>query len=156
MDRIMATKPSPTALIALMALFVALIALFIALGGIAEGLPGKQSVDKNDLKRNVVKSRHIADGQVSAGDLNGPIPYYGANHLVAPMAAEASHAVCPAGYKVTGGGWEGDLSDATVMYNAPMGTPPTAHRDWYVAIVNNSAYANQEFRAVALCVRAAP
>ena len=55
-------RPSP-------ALFVAIIALVAALGGTAVALPGKGSVDKNDLAKNVVKSKNIAKGAVKSSDI---------------------------------------------------------------------------------------
>ncbi len=51
------------------AMIVAVIALVAAVGGTAVGLPGKKSVDKNDLKKNVVKSKIIKDGQVKTADI---------------------------------------------------------------------------------------
>jgi hypothetical protein len=45
------------------------IAIVLALTGVATGLPGKRSIDKNDLRKNVVKSPQIKNGQVKTGDL---------------------------------------------------------------------------------------
>jgi hypothetical protein len=55
-------RPSP-------ALLVSVIALVFALGGVATALPGKKNIDKNDLSKNVVKSKHIKDGGVKYKDL---------------------------------------------------------------------------------------
>ena len=55
---------------ALAALVVALLALFVALGGIAGALPGKKSVDKNDLKKNVVVSKNVAPDALTGADVN--------------------------------------------------------------------------------------
>lgn len=33
-------------------------------------MPGKKTVDRNDLKRNVVKSKHVADQQIGLADLS--------------------------------------------------------------------------------------
>jgi hypothetical protein len=44
---------------------VGYIALFIVLGGTAVALPGKKSIDKNDLKRNVVKTKNIKNHAVT-------------------------------------------------------------------------------------------
>jgi hypothetical protein len=49
-------------------LFVSVIALVFAVGGVATALPGKKTIDKNDLKKNVVKSEHIKDGNVKYQD----------------------------------------------------------------------------------------
>jgi hypothetical protein len=51
------------------ALLVALIALVAALGGAAYALPGKKSVDKNDLAKNVVKTKNIKNGAVTGAKL---------------------------------------------------------------------------------------
>ena len=51
------------------ALVVSMMALFVALGGIAGALPGKKSVDKNDLKKNVVKSKNVAPDALTGGDI---------------------------------------------------------------------------------------
>lgn len=72
------SKPSP-------ALIVATIALVAALAGSAVALPGKNTIDKNDLKKGSVTSKAlkagavgsaaIADGQVGAADIApGVIP----------------------------------------------------------------------------------
>jgi hypothetical protein len=55
-------RPSP-------AMLVSVIALVFALGGVATALPGKKVIDKNDLKKNVVKSKHIKDGGAKYQDL---------------------------------------------------------------------------------------
>jgi len=49
--------------------FVAYTALFIVLGGTAVALPGKKSVDKNDLKKNVVKTKNIKNKAVTRAKL---------------------------------------------------------------------------------------
>jgi hypothetical protein len=80
--RTAARRPSP-------ALLVSVIALVFALGGVATALPGKKTIDKNDLARNVVRSKHIKRDQVRPGDLapvkvvrldliNGWVPVEGA------------------------------------------------------------------------------
>jgi hypothetical protein len=45
-------------------------ALFVSLTATAVGLPGKNKIDKNDLKANVVKSKHVAANAVGGGDVN--------------------------------------------------------------------------------------
>jgi hypothetical protein len=55
-------RPSP-------ALIVALLALVAALAGTATALPGKNSIDKNDIKKNAVKSKNIKKGQVKSSDI---------------------------------------------------------------------------------------
>jgi hypothetical protein len=51
-------RPSPS-------LVISIAALVVALAGTAVALPGKKVIDKNDLKKNVVKSKNIKDGAVT-------------------------------------------------------------------------------------------
>jgi len=51
------------------ALIVAIAALFIALSGVAVGLPGKNNVDKGDIKKNAVSTKKIKDDAVTAAKL---------------------------------------------------------------------------------------
>jgi hypothetical protein len=79
MRRVKQGRPSP-------ALIVAVIALVAALAGPAIGLPGKNNVDKNDLKKNVVKSKsikpnavkskHVKDGQIGIAELTPDEPFH--------------------------------------------------------------------------------
>ena len=63
--------PSPsTRQLSWAALVVAFAALTVALSSGALGLPGKRSVDSNDLKRNTVKSKTVRDGQIRLRDLS--------------------------------------------------------------------------------------
>ena len=55
-------RPSP-------AMLVAVVALVFALTGAAIALPGKGSVDKNDLAKNAVKTKTIKNGAVSGPKL---------------------------------------------------------------------------------------
>jgi hypothetical protein len=54
-------KPSP-------AMAVALVALIVALSGSAIALPGKNKVDKNDIKRNAVGAKQIKAGAVGGSE----------------------------------------------------------------------------------------
>jgi hypothetical protein len=54
---------------ALAALIVAVVALFVALGGIAGALPGKKTVDKNDLKKNTVASKNVINDGLTGTDI---------------------------------------------------------------------------------------
>jgi hypothetical protein len=47
------------------------LALVLALGGTAIGLPGKRNVDRNDLKKNVVKSSNVVNDAITGADV-GP------------------------------------------------------------------------------------
>lgn len=53
---------------------VAVIALVAALAGSAVALPGSNTVDANDIRRNAVKSKQIKNGSVTSADLaNGTV-----------------------------------------------------------------------------------
>lgn len=52
------------------ALLISLTALAVALSGGAIGLPGQKRVDRNDLKRDVVRSKHVADDRLGLADLS--------------------------------------------------------------------------------------
>ena len=62
MHSVSGRRPSP-------AMLVAVIALVAALAGTATALPGKNTVDKNDIKKNAVKSKQIKKGQVKSVDI---------------------------------------------------------------------------------------
>ena len=55
-------RPSP-------ALVIAMLALFVSLSTTAIGLPGKNKVDKNDLKKGVVKTKNIKANAVKTGKI---------------------------------------------------------------------------------------
>jgi hypothetical protein len=58
MRRMLGSRPSP-------ALIIAMLALFVALAGTAPGLPGKRTVDHNDLRKHVVHTGKIHNGAVT-------------------------------------------------------------------------------------------
>ena len=62
MDSFTARRPSP-------GLIVAMIALVIALAGTAQALPGHNKVDKNDIKKNAVRSKAIKAAAVTTAKL---------------------------------------------------------------------------------------
>ncbi len=51
------------------ALVVALVALIAATGGSAVALPGRNSIDRDDVKRNAIRSKAIKNGQVAGVDI---------------------------------------------------------------------------------------
>lgn len=56
------------------AMLVAVVALVVALTGIAGALPGNKSVDANDLKPKVVKTKNLKNGVVTTGKMaNGAV-----------------------------------------------------------------------------------
>ena len=50
-------------------MIVAIIALVAATGGTATALPGRNTVDRNDISKNAIRSKSIKDGQVTGADL---------------------------------------------------------------------------------------
>lgn len=81
-------RPSP-------ALIVAIIALIAALAGGAVALPGKNTVDKNDIKRNAVKGKQVKDNALTGADVDestlGQVPS-AASAATADKAASAATA----------------------------------------------------------------
>ena len=51
------------------ALIVAIIALVAATGGTATALPGRNTIDRNDVAKNAIRSKAIKDGQITGADL---------------------------------------------------------------------------------------
>lgn len=52
-----------------LALVLALLALVVALGGTAGALPGKGSIQSNDIKKNAIKSKHVKNDQLKGADI---------------------------------------------------------------------------------------
>ena len=79
------------------ALAVSVLALVVALTGVAVGLPGKGSIDRNDLKRNVVKSKNVAPDSLNGTDIAeaslGEVPVSGAPFAYARIVDPAGAAV---------------------------------------------------------------
>jgi hypothetical protein len=86
------------------ALVVALIALFVAIGGVAGALPGKNSVDGGDIKRNSVASPDIRNDKVTGRDVNEKT-------LKVPIAALPPGSGATIGVSATDGG---SLSKSTL------------------------------------------
>lgn len=68
------------------AVIVAIIALVAALGGTAMALPGKNTVDSNDIKKNAVKSKHVKKDALKGADIDE------ASLAQVPSAAKADSA----------------------------------------------------------------
>jgi hypothetical protein len=74
-------------------LIVGVVALVLAVSGAAAALPGRGSVETNDIVRNAVKSKQIKDGQVRTADLaEGAVATskLGDGSVTAPKLAAAS------------------------------------------------------------------
>jgi hypothetical protein len=52
-----------------LSLLLALLALVVALGGTAGALPGKGSIQGNDIKKNSIKSKHVKNDQLVGADI---------------------------------------------------------------------------------------
>lgn len=88
-----------------LARIVAMVALLAVLAGTATAFPGKNNVDKNDLKKNVVKSKnikknavtakHVKDGSLGEADL---------------VPEEQLHVVGTAGQPAFNNGGQGDCT----------------------------------------------
>jgi len=116
------------------ALVVALIALVAALAGTATALPGRNSVDKNDIKRSAVKSKHIKNGQVKKKDLHAN-SVDGTKIVDGTVAAadladsEPVHVVGAPGEPKFADGGEGDCFWRDVSASASIAGSPTFHMD---------------------------
>src|ERR671917_146835 len=100
-------RPSPTTVIACLALF------FAIAGGSAIALQGRNSVDSGDLKRNAVKTSDIANNAVTTRKIRNNHVRTGdiRNGQVRPAdiaPAENVHLVGTAGNAPFGNGGEGD------------------------------------------------
>jgi hypothetical protein len=62
-------RPSAATVLAAAGLLVAMVALVVALAGTATGLPGKNRIDRNDLRKRVVGPIHMRKNSVRAFQL---------------------------------------------------------------------------------------
>ena len=141
------------------ALIVAVMAVFVALTGIAGALPGSKGVDKNDLKKNVVKSKNVAPDSLTGADINEGTLNSGLNVVqrkanLGPIAGNGvgeATVNCNAGEKVIGGGFaavtgNGRLDGSRAATNA-QGVPT----GWIISLGNSSATQPATFEIYALC-----
>jgi hypothetical protein len=142
------------------ALIVAVMALLVALTGIAGALPGKKSVDKNDLKKNVVASKNVGDDALTGADINeATLKQSGLNVVqrkanLGPIAGNGvgeATVNCNGNEKVIGGGFaavtgNGRLDGSRAAVN-PQGVPT----GWIISLGNSSATQPATFEIYALC-----
>jgi hypothetical protein len=114
-------RPSP-------ALIVALIALVAALAGTATALPGKNQVDKNDLKKGAVTKKALKKGAVTKKAIKKDAVTTKAikagavtNDKLAPQ--EPVHLVGAPGEPAFGNGGENDCIWSNITALLPPGTP---------------------------------
>jgi hypothetical protein len=153
-------RPSPS-------LVVALIALFAALGGAgAYALQGRNSVDSGDLINRAVKHRDLAPNSVDSNNLR-PNSISGSaldvnqqmisqSFTVAPGMTDGGQPLCPKGTYATGGGWlqqsQQPAPGQTVVYS-DFPFPPSnggVAVGWQVSLYNSGSVTGS-YVAYALC-----
>jgi hypothetical protein len=141
------------------ALTVAVLALFVALTGIAGALPGKKSVDKNDLKKNVVASKNVGENALTGADINeGSLNLGGGlnvvqrkqNLAIATGAVGEAIVTCNANEKVIGGGYAAVTGNGRIDGNRAATNPQGVPTGWQLDIFNNSG-GPSTFEVYALC-----
>lgn len=150
-------------------LIVAMIALVLALAGSAVALPGKGSVDKNDLAKGsvtkkaikkgavtkkaigkaAVTSAALADASVGATKLKA-IAQRTATATVADGTYGEATATCQAGETLISGG--ATVENAALAAFTPLMESGPAGNGWNARILNGSGQGNQTLTAYALCL----
>lgn len=147
------------------AIVLAIAALVVALTGVAGALPGKKSVDSNDLKPNVVKTKNLkakavtaaklADVVVRTGDSAATTDSDGTqNGGTGPVAHAKASASCQGSERLISGGakWiTGDVNDNRNLYlqeSYPDGNTWKAD-----GIVDFGAQGNATLQAIAVCLK---
>jgi len=156
------------------AMLVAFLALAVAIGGTASALPGKKSIDKNDLKKNVVKSSNVKNNVLTGDDVNeAALVGLLGNSLKVRKVTDADFdqgdvtvltAQCQTGETLVSGGYRVPVTGAAgarpyVSQSAPViaGSPTDTAAEgdlpnaWLVRGVNDSANDNQTLISFALC-----
>ena len=145
----------------LAALIVAMMALFVALTGVAGALPGKARIDRNDLKRNVVKSSNVAPDALTGADIDEgtlKLPARGLKVVqrTAPLGPVASGAAgdalasCVGNEKAVGGGYAAQTGFGRVDGSQPELNAQGVPTGWHVYVGNDSP-ASAQFQVYVLC-----
>ena len=145
----------------LAALIVAMMALFVALTGVAGALPGKARIDRNDLKRNVVKSSNVAPDALTGADIDEgtlKLPAKGLKVVqrtaalgpVASGAAGDAIASCVGNEKAVGGGYAAQTGFGRVDGSQPELNAQGVPTGWHVYVGNDSP-ASTTFTVYVLC-----
>src|SRR6476469_6885071 len=111
------------------ALVVALVALVAALAGSAVALPGKNKVDKNDIRKAAVAGKQVKNDSVTGADVNE------ATLTQVPSAAEADHTksadtaneAVSAGRAETADKLAGGVTVKTIFWTAAPNTSISTH-----------------------------
>lgn len=136
------------------ALIVAVAALVMSLTGVAGALPGKNNVDKNDLRKNVVRSRNVVNNSLTGKDIKeGSLNVVQRTANLGPIASGAAGdavASCQAGEKAVGGGFTASSSFGRLDGSRPELTnnQPTG---WHIFVGNDSPQA-ATFVVYVLCL----
>jgi hypothetical protein len=85
---------------------VGYIALFVVLGGSAVALPGRSVIDRNDLRKNVVKSKNIKPNAATGADVNE-----GTLDFTCPSGKKEAQGYCWDSSFTTSDTWESTFSD---------------------------------------------
>ena len=143
------------------ALTVAVLALFVALTGIAGALPGKKSVDKNDLKKNVVTSKSVAADALTGADINEGTLNTAAGLKVVQRKANlgpiAGNGIgeatvnCQGNEKVIGGGFAAVTGNGRLDGSRAATNPQGVPTGWIISLGNPSATVPATFEIYALC-----
>jgi hypothetical protein len=162
-------QPSPS-------MVVALIALCVALAGTANAIPGRNRVKKDDIAKNAVRSKHIRKGNVRRSDLDlnavtssrvgedaldgsdilesslGKVPsagtadaapisklIYRSAQFNVPTGSAHGSVSCDPGFTATGGGVRSDNLTTTGTGLRVQSTFPNGLDKWDADVFNNAA-----------------
>ena len=139
------------------ALTVAVMALFVALTGIAGALPGKQAIDKNDLKKNVIKSKNVGPDALTGADIDedtlaaGKVVQRTATLAVPTGLVGEAVASCAGNEKAVGGGFAPQSGDrGRVDGSRPEVNAQGVPTGWRV-IVGNPTGGTVQYSVHVLC-----
>jgi hypothetical protein len=153
-------RPSP-------GLVIASLALFAALAGVAGALPGKNTVNSGDVKKDALKGKDIKEStlklpaaavtgeKVAANSLTGADINYGSHVVTAnnPEGADGAEASCPAGQIATGGGADSaDPADTGALLTS-IPEPNTGQAIRWQVFYESTANAG-DITAYAICMPA--
>ena len=131
---------------------VATIALILAVGGgSAYALKGRNTVFSNDIAPNQVKG---ADAREAS--FRTPRVFRFDNSVTSSTASEQLQAVakCPAGYSVTGGGFNLADDDIKIVISQMFDPPTDRGGNWDSwQVIGNSTAGSQFLTAYAICER---
>jgi hypothetical protein len=138
----------------LAALVVAVMALVMALTGIAGALPGKNKVDKNDLRKNVVKSKNVAPDALTGKDIKeGTLKVTQRTATLGPITSGNigdKLASCQGNETAVGGGFSASSGFGRIDASRPELNAQGKPTGWHVFVGNDSP-GDASFIVYALC-----